>query len=372
MAQIVDISSNYELVLFGPDKMAAVAADDALVNLAPPVASEFNIVQWEQPENGYGLLSLRGVDGAPPVTGVPGYRRLSMAPGYYGEKVLISEYEMNTSRDPGSPNDPMDMKKRIGYIQEQILKRAFDRMRYINSMLFRTGKFLVSDATGSITHADTLTGYAASNVFAPAVGWHTNPSTATPIDDMLGWKATLQLSTDAWFDKRATMLMNTPSFNDLQSTNQIRNQIRLDNNATVAGLSKVNELLKTYDLPQIEVYDENYYPTKADASNRTNATYFMPSQSAIWKGVRKDGAMPAQFQLTRSAIKNPPAGIAQNAPGANWSPPQGRLPMADEFAKALYTIINFQFVPPQYEIDVGFNGGPAVPFATCFAGVSWT
>lgn len=380
MAESVDISSNYAITLFAPDKLATLMKDDPLIGLCPPSGTDFNTVQWEQPENGYGLLSLRGLNGDPAVTSVPGFRRLSMTPGYYGEQVVITEYEMDREREYGTPNEPMDMSKRIGYIQEQVLKRAFDRMRYIISALFRTGRFFVTAVgtqsgtvnNGSLVHADTLDGYASNNVFTPAVNWQTQPTIATPINDLQSWRNTLQLSTDAWFDNRSTLLMNSPSLTSLLNTTQIQSQMRIGpNNNTVAGLKMLNELLEAYNLPKIEVYDENYYETKADAAARTNAQYFMPSYTAIWKAVRKDGVIPAQFQFTRNAALNPPAGVAQNAPGYQWTPNSNALPMANEIRQNLYTIIRYNLMPPKYLIDIGFNGGPAVPYATAFAGINW-
>jgi hypothetical protein len=367
-----DISGNFTIQLYGPDKLAQLAKDDALIALCPPAGTDFNQVVWEQPENGYGLLSLRGPNGYPAVTGVPGYRRMTMSPGYYGEKALITEKEMNESREYGTAADPMDVEKRIGYIQEQILKRAVDRMRLIISELFRTGRFVVADPAGRTTHADTLDGYASRNVFSPAIQWAANASTAKPIDDLQAWQAALQLGTDSVFDEDSVLLASTPTINDILATNQIRSILKLDYGATAVGVKKLNDILVAAGLPRIQRYDEDYFLTEADAKARANAQRFIPAKSLIWKGHRRDGAPPAQFQLTRSATKNPPAGVAQNAPGYKFAPPAGRLPMAAEFEKALYTVIQYQLVPAEYQIDVGFNGGPAVPYATCFAGISYT
>ena len=295
-----------------------------------------------------------------------------MSPGYYGEKVVITEREMNESREYGTPNEPMNVEKRIGYIQEQILRRAVDRMRVIISTLFRTGTFLVTDAAGKAAHADTLDGYAARNVFTPGVQWAASAATAKPLDDLRAWQAALQLGTDSVFDEESELLASTPTINDILQTNQIASLVKLDYGATGVGLGQLNGILKNAGLPKIRRYDEDYYLTEADAKARTNAQRFIPAKSLIWKGYRRDGAQPAQFQLTLSAAKNPPAGVAQNAGGYEWAPPSGRVPMAQEFEKALYTIIQYQLVPPQYEIDVGFNGGPAVPFASCYAGISYS
>lgn len=372
MPDTIDIGQNYALSLFGPDKLARIAKDDWLIGLAPPQGTDFNTVRWEMPENGYGLLSLRGPNGQPAVTGVAGFRTMTMSPGYYGEKVLITEKEMNESREFGTPNEPMDIEKRIGYIQESILKRAFDRMRVILSQLFRTGAFLVSDDKGAISHADTLDGYASRNVFTPAISWGTSPSTAKPIDDLQGWQAQLQLGTDSVFDENSEIAASTPTINDILQTAQIRNQIKLDYGNVAVGLPKLNEILKNAGLPAIVRYDEDYYLTKSDAVARTNAQRFLPAGSLIWKGKRKDGVPAANFQLTRSATKNPPAGVAQNSNGYEWTPPGGELSMAEEFRKALYTIIQFKLVPAEYQIDIGFNGGPAVVYPSAYAGISYT
>lgn len=371
MADTYDFSQNFDITLYGPDKLARVMRDDWLVGLAPPSATEYNRVEWEMQENGYGLLSLRGPNGQPKVTNVAGYRRMGMDPGYYGEKVIITEKEMNESREYGTANDPMNIEKRIGYIQESILKRAFDQMRVINSSWARTGAFLITNDDGSITHSDTLEGYSSRNVFTPAISWGTSPSTAKPLDDLQLWQSQLQLGTDSVFDENSEIAAATPTINYILQTAQIRSQIKLDYGNTAVGLPKLNDILNAAGLPKIVRYDEDYYSTKALATARTGATRFIPTGSLIWKGKRKDGALAAQFQLTRSATKNPPAGIAQNASGSEWSLPGG-MPMAEEFRKALYTIIQYRLVPAQYEVDIGFNGGPAVIYPSAFAGISFT
>ncbi len=239
-------------------------------------------------------------------------------------------------------------------------------------MLLRTGQFVNVNASGSVTHADTLDGYAARNVFSPSIGWAANPATATPIDDLQGWRNALQLGTDSRFDENSKLLCSSPTVTDILATAQIRSQIKVEYGNTVAGLKKLNGLLNSYNLPNIEVYDKDYYTTKALAAARTGATRHIPAKTLVWKGYREDVNIYGEFQLMRSAIKNPPGGIAQNAPGYDLKRRPGTGGMAGAIAEGMYTIIQYTLIPAQYSIDIGFNGGPAVKYPSAFAGISYT
>lgn len=370
MPDTFTLGQNYDVTGIAPDMLATVMEDDWLMNLAPPKFSDTSLVVWEMPENGYGLLSLKGEGAHPDVTDVPGYRRMTMAPGYYGETVLIKEDEMNNAREIGSTHEPMDIEKRVGYIQEQIVKRSFDRMRTLVSALARTGQFLVTRTDGAVTHTDTLEGYSSRNVFTPGVSWSLS-GTATPIDDLQTWRNQLQLGTDSRFDENSELGMSSPTLTDLLATAQVRSQIKIDYGNSVASLKKLNELLAGYNLPKIVLYDDSYYATKAAAVARTGAVRFIPAKSFIWKGYRKDSSPVAEFQLTRNSVKDAMAGDAQLAPGYEWAP-KGRTAVGGEIAKGMYTLLQRQLIPAQYRVDIGFNGGIAVKYPSAWAGGSYT
>ncbi len=88
MPETIDLSQNYEIGLIGPDKMTTLIEDDALLACAPPTYSDTGLVVWEQPENGYGLLSMRGQGGVPDTTKDPG-------------RQLVDDHERHVGRADG-------------------------------------------------------------------------------------------------------------------------------------------------------------------------------------------------------------------------------------------------------------------------------
>lgn len=363
MADVFNLSQNYEIDLIVAEYMADVMDGDPLLELLPLAYQDTDQVVWEQPENGYGLLSLRGLNGEPDVAPVTGFRRYAMAPGYYGERVVIDETEMTRARQPGTPNEAVDHEWLIGWRMQQETVKAFNQVRNIIANLLLYGKFLNRKANGAITHADSIAGY---NSLSPAAGWAASPSTATPVDDLLGWKNTLQTGTSSRFGKESRLLMQTATLNDLFATTQLRTLFKIEYGNTPLGLDGVNTILAGFELPQIVVYDEGYFPTAADAANRTNFQRFLPPKAVIWAGARPRGQTLGQFYFTRNLVNRPPVGTAPDAP--ERAADTDRLP----WAEGLYTLLEYHRMPPKYVIDIGFNGGPAIRYPSAVAGITYS
>jgi hypothetical protein len=363
VSDVFNLSQNYEIDLIVAEYMYDAMDGDALIELLPLAYQDADQVVWEQPENGYGLLSLRGLNGEPDVAPVTGFRRYAMSPGYYGERVVIDETEMTKARQPGTPNEAVDHEWLIGWRMQQETVKAFNQVRNIIAALLLTGKFLNRKPNGAVTHADSIAGF---NSLSPATGWAASPSTATPIDDLLGWKNALQTGTSSRFGKGSKLLMQTGTLNDLFATAQIRTLFKIEYGNTPLGLDGVNAILAGFELPQIEVYDEGYYPDVASAAARTNFVRFLPAKSIIWAGVRPKGQTLGQFYFTRNLINRPPVGEVMDS--REQAADLERMP----WAEGIYTLLEYHRMPPKYVVDIGFNGGPAIRYPSAVAGITYS
>jgi hypothetical protein len=340
------------------------AADPILAAL-PPSYSDFDQVKYDQYEDPYGLLPLRGLDAEPEVLQMPGYRTYQFAPGYFGATTQLRETEITSERQAGTVSDPIDVGDRLGTMMLYFSTMVVSRFRKTAADLLLTGKISITGQLGQ-KFQFKMDNY---NTLSPSVGWAANPTTATPINDMLGWKATLQKGSSSKFDQSAVQLMNSFSLNDLFATTQIQSVYKSEFGATPIGLDGVNKILIGYDLPPIQVYDKGYFPTLADAKNRTfaNWQYVIPNKSIAWIGKRPKGQQIGQFQLTRHA------GLVEAA-GANRYPSLNvENESAAEIAKGLYVRAHYQNrMPHRYDIELGFNGCPVLWYGSATAGISYT
>lgn len=369
MPDSFNFGQNYSLDLLPPDLIERTVENDPLLSLAPPKYKDTSKVVFDIIDNGYGQTPLRGIEGDPETQTAPGFSQKVVSPGYYGGETTIGEKEMTEGREPGSPNEPLDVAKRAAFVLKNQTEGALYRMRFTLSELFRTGKFVISNAAGSVTHADTLEGYAERNVFSPDFGWAADPENATPIDDLLLWKATLQTGTGARFGKGSKLFMRDKTLNDLFATTQMREKFKIEYGNTPMGLDGVNKILEAYNLGELVEYNEGRYRTKAAARDKTRALfdYVIPHKSIIWAGTREDGVQAANYMLTRNLVKNPPIRGVANNPDYTFRNPDAR----QAWAEGIYTLVEWQQMPPKLRSIVGFNGGPAVMYPTTFAGISY-
>ncbi len=360
MANSYNLSDNYALDLISAEYLQdPVAASDPLLKLLPMQFKDTAKVKWDQPENGYGLLSARGLNSKPDITGVAGFKEYSMDPGYYGEQTIIDEKQMTVQREPGTIADPIEMDYLISNSVKQLTRRLLDRVRYIIGLLFYSGKFFVQNNEGSVVHTDAIENF---NLLTPSTPW-SSASSAVPIDDMLGWQYTLQTGTSSVFDESTTILMSDLTINDLLATTQIRNVFKLQYGSSPLGLKGMNDILNGFGLPSIQRYNEGYYPTQADGIAHTNFTRFLPYKKIIWAGKRPEGVPIGNFLLTRNMINKAPVGGAPDLSYDNSNAKGG-------LAEGIYTLLKYVHeVPVRMELDIGFNGGPAVRYPSSIAGI---
>lgn len=365
------LGQNYDIDLIVPDLMfeAAKVDDDPLLAALPMTFQDSDLIVYEQLENGYGLLSLRGLGGEVDVVGVPGYRRSMVAPGYYGERVVYDETEMTKGREPGTPNTPASVETRIGVIFQYQAGKSVSRIRNTLSTFLLTGKFKNVNAAGRVAHADSVENY---RTFSPAndgntgPGWAADPVNATPLKDLRYWMNQIHASgTDSNFGEGSTLLCQESVVNDLLNTNDVKGTYKSEYGSTINGPKQLNKLLTGFGLPPLTPYNHGYFPTLADAVARTNFTRHLPVKSLIWVGTRPGGQPIGKFVLTRHQGNQPAPGYA--------SPPSSPGRSEFQWAKGLYMNTYYHNrMPFKYEVDVAFNGGPVLHFGSGAAGITYT
>lgn len=332
-----------------------VGGDDPLMAAFAPGYVDADKVQYHQYESPYGLTSLRGLGGAPPVRQLPGYRVYELDPGYFGDETQVKEAEITSGVQPGTLADPLNVEDWLAKLMLDFAVMMVSRFRVTTADLLADGTVTITDAYGNVFQY-TIPGY---RTYTPSTGWGASPGTATPITDLLRQKAVLQKGTSTKFGKGSKLLMNSNSVAEFFITNQVQSTYRGKYGSSIIGLdgaadlAGVNEILQGFDLPAIVPYDHGYFPTLADAKNRTyaNFTYAIPTRTVLWLGERPKQQRIGQFQLTRHAGK-----VGQKD-GDKWP----SVPVKNEsllpYAEGLFVRSEYQpMMPNGYRLQVGFNG----------------
>src|SRR5438552_14220260 len=111
-----------------PDLIARDRADRVGLKLFPPVSRNTFHVRWIQRDNYYGLMQMRGVDGAPPRVQRLGQNTFTYEPGVYGEHISITEREILTRAIPSRPDIPVPITDLVLEADTQLIQREDDRM----------------------------------------------------------------------------------------------------------------------------------------------------------------------------------------------------------------------------------------------------
>jgi hypothetical protein len=346
-----------------------VDGDDPLMAAFAPGYVDADKVQYDQYESPYGLIPLRGLNGAPPVLQMPGFRRYQFDPGYFGAETQITESDITSTIQPGTLAEPLDTADRLGKLMKDLAVMVVNRFRVTVADMLADGAVRITDSQGGEFEFQ-VPGY---RTLTPGTGWGANPSTATPIKDLLTWKAQLQRGTSTKFGKDSVLLMNTPTLAEFFTTTQVQSTYRGKYGASFIGLdgtadlSGVNAILQGFDLPSIVPYDHGYYPTLADAKARTytNFTYAVPTRTVLWLGVRPQQPKLGTFQLTRHA------GIVNQKDGNKYPEVGVENAGMAEYAKGLFVRADYRpKMPNGYDLQVGFNGCPVLWYDDSAAGIT--
>jgi hypothetical protein len=316
-----------ELMAIEQKLLPSLTASNDIFGIFPSVNRNTHILEWEQLDNFQGMMQPRGLGGKPPRVQAVGSKTYQMLPGVYGEHMLIEEREVTVGRQFGTINDPINVDALVVQKGNQLLHRQLKRQAWIGWQLMINGVFTVTDAKGSILHADSYT----RRMFNALVGW-TTPATSTPLADFRavqllsrGYSIDLGARAIAYGNRSTvnTMLGNTNP-NDLGGK-------RTNGLSTVNSLPEINRILQGEDLPTVKIHDDGW----EDETGAFNLD--IPDGYLAVKGVRLDGGAIGNWVNTRCAV-NP--GIA---PGPYYEVFQPR-----------------EAIPPTVETHRGCNGGVAL------------
>lgn len=364
MATTLNLTRSFSTQKIAAQLMMGEIEDDPFISEFPPQYKDAFTVTWEQDGNPFGIMPPRGLDGEPETLEIPETKAFSIDPGFYGARSKLTEAQMATQRQPGTPGDPWNIGKFVMMVMGNLVQSAMPRIRGILIDLLTTGRFRVTDPSGGILHADSIEGYLTTQAFSPSITWSTS-ATAVPIFDMLGWQATLLAGRSVDFGSESKFYMNSLSIAEFLKILQLTNSIRLDGGNTANGLEKVNTVLNGYKLPQIVQYDGGYYPDLASARAQTGWIRQLPTRTAIWVGKHKSGEPVGNWQFTRSLAK-------ETLPGGGVDERTDEYAAEEPISSGMYTLVRFDQMPPSVTCTAGFNGGPAFKHPESVAVVTWT
>lgn len=276
--------------------LPTLTQDDPLFDILPVENLDSDILLWEQEDDYFGLAQARSLNSPASKVDPVGMKRYRMEPGYYAEWMAIDEAELTRRRKLGSFNQNIDISDLVRNRQDYLLNRRLNRIRYIGWTLLSTGTFSVSLPSGGVAHTDTYT----TQSFDASVAWST-AATSTPLADF----RSVQLKHRGYsvsFGRDSMAFMNRQTWNYMISNTNSADLFgrRTQGLGTYENIDDVNKLFAGDDLPQIYIYDDFY---KADASD-TDGTQFLPDNTVIVVGKRRDRRPIGEYLMTRNAANS--------------------------------------------------------------------
>ena len=279
-----------ELELIAQDLLPRLEEQRVVFDFFPTEVTDAFYVRWEQRDNYIGLQQVRGLNGEPPKVKRVGLKSYQMAPGVYGEFVLLDEEELTTRRGPGTWAAAIDVSDLVAEAQEQLLQRELDRIEWIIWTLLTTGTFSVSGVDNAVIHTDAYT----TLTFSAGTPWATF-ATATPLANF----RTVGLNSrgrSSAYNASATAYMNRVTFNNMISntnTNDLAGR-RTSGLNTVLNLEEVNKVLLGGDLPAVVVYDQGYL------DETSTFQPWIPNAKVVVVGARPNNRPVGVYKLTRN------------------------------------------------------------------------
>ena len=320
--------TNRELEEIVQDLIPRLEEGRKLLALMPYTFRDTAQVEWEQEDNYYGLMAVRGINGQPGNVAKVGAKKYVMKPGYYGEFHQVDEDEMTEARELGTLGDTINLDQLIVRRMKHLMVRRFNRMEDTISKFLRLGIFQNYSDSGAAVHTDRFTVTSRT----PGTLWST-AATSTPLADLRSWKASGEFGTSSRFGKDSTLLGTTQTINYLLNNTNAGDLggKRLGGGNSINSVGDLNTVLAGNDLPQLDEYNET-----ADGTNP-----LIPHGKLIWVGTRPNGQRLGEFVGTR------------NINGGDSSNDGIYSKVVDNGDRA---------VPRQIQVHHGFNGGPAIYF----------
>lgn len=295
MSTFVYPTSN-DLIAIDQQNLPAMRADDPIFSILPPITKDVAQLTWEQEDNYFGLMQIRGYNGVPARVNQVGMNQFAARPGVYGEEMAIDEAEVTERRKMGSFAEPIDVQDLVMKRSKQLMHRMLMREATLGWNLLINGFFEIqSGLTGAVVHKDSYT----QRLYAATTPWATF-ATATPLQNFRDVEL-FSRGYSVTFGSAATAWMNRKTFNNLVAN---RNAADLYGQRTgglfaagmesVLNLNAINSILLGEGLPQIKVFDGFYY----DDAN--SLVLKIPDNKILVEGQRTDGARLGNWVYTRN------------------------------------------------------------------------
>jgi len=191
-------------------------------------------------------------DAETPLGSLPGAQRVTIELPKLGQKRRVSEYEQIRGRGDTSN---VVLRPSIERHTESLVDAASDRMEYERGYALENASLLIDDETGFKQTGDW--GRDPSHEVAATDGggdmW--DQTTSDPIENLIAWKEQY-IATNGFGP--GTLLTSTRVFTTMMRHPSMASLVGLGNVAGVPQIvtaAKVNEVLGSFDLPQIVTYD---------------------------------------------------------------------------------------------------------------------
>lgn len=337
-----------------PELRFRMESEREALKLFPRVSKSTFFVRWIQPDNFYGMMQFRGLDGRPAKVQRIGENTYMYEPGVYGEQILITERELTTRAIPGRPDIRVPIDDLVMAGERQLLDRELTRMEYNVWQLLQTGTISIPipGPSGITIYTDTYT----IQTFTATIPWST-AATATPLADLqvvqqksvghgvdFGAGATLYVN-----QVQANRMLNNANASDFGGR-------RSQYGATLNDITAFNNYFQGQNLPKVKVIDEGFqpFPVSGPITNSTTQFIkFIPNGVGILVGKRGGSSKVGEWQNTINA----------NNPGFG----AGSYQFIKDYANGINAT---KEVPPKIEINRGFNGGLALEFPNSIVALS--
>lgn len=331
-----------------PDLIIRDRSDRLGLKIFPVVSSETHFVRWQQRDNYYGLMQMRGIDGQPPRVNRLGVNTFVYEPGVFGEHIVITERELLTRSVPNNPTVPIDVADLVLDADTQLINRLDTRMEACVWTLLTTGTLsipLPGPTPGSVVvYNDTYT----IQTYTAPIPWATS-ATAVPILNLqtiqqlsLGHGVSFGVGAVAYMNQAtANLLLNNANAADFGGRRSQYGQ-------TFNNIDMFNNYFAAQGLPTVVVYDQGYQRAPLSGpitSASLQFVKFIPDHIVVVVGKRPGNSPVGEFQQTVQAM---------NPMGA---PSGGEYRFVKNYANGTNAPVE---VPPKLEVHRGFNGGPTI------------
>lgn len=297
--------TNAEITEIMQSMLPTLRKRSPIFDIFPTVTKDVSTLIWEQRSNYFGMMQVRGLNGAPPTVLNVGFKKFVAFPSYYGEEMPIDETERMERRRAGTFGEPIDVQDLVTERSNYLLHRQLVLEEYLGWQLALNGFYTILNPITQAIAAQDAYVQRISTAFLP---WIANPTTSTPLQDIRALKLLHRGYSLDFSNRGGNLWMNQSQFNGMvanRNVNDLYGQrtggLQAAGMESVLNMESINSILTGEGLPNVGIYDEGYY----DVNNVFQL--WIPNGQSLLTGTRTDGSRLAQYVYT-SNIAN--AGMA--------------------------------------------------------------